>query len=309
MKFETTSIFKNLKSQSESLIELDDEMLCRLKKCILEIAKDVIEVCEENKVSYHLTGGSALGAVRHHGFIPWDDDMDLDMERKDVKKFLKAFKKKYGSKYWIHNEHSHENFCIPFIQIRKKGTVNRGVLDAFRDECGVYIDIAIIENTYDNPIRRKIHGIGSLFFGFAVSCRRFCRDREYLLNLTDDPETIKIFKTKIFLGRLFSFLPLRKWTQLYSKWNAKCKDTSTKYVTVPTGRNHFFREMYERKDFCESAFMEFEGNLWRIPKEYDKYLSHMYGDYMKIPKETAREKHVLLEFDLGSDEENRLEKK
>ncbi|MGB4093981.1 MAG: LicD family protein [Ruminococcus flavefaciens] len=298
MKLETTSIFKNLKSKSASLIELDDEMLSRLKECILEIAHDVIEVCEENNVSYHLTGGSALGAVRHHGFIPWDDDMDLDMERKDVKRFLAAFSKKYGDKYWIHNDSSSEKFCIPFIQIRKKGTINRGILDAFREECGVYIDIAIIENTYNNPIRRKIHGIGSLFLGFAVSCRRFCRDRKYLLNLSDDPEVIKIFKTKIFFGRLFSFLSLRKWTQLYSKWNSKCKDTSTKYVTVPTGRNHFFREMYERKDFCESTTMEFEGNTWKIPKAYDKYLTHMYGDYMKIPKGSDREKHVLLEFKL-----------
>ncbi len=296
MKLETTSVFKNLKNGSENLIELDDEKLSQLKKCILGIASDVIEVCEENNVSYHLTGGSALGAVRHHGFIPWDDDMDIDMERKDVSRFLKAFRKKYGKKYWIHCDDSAEKFCIPFIQIRKKGTVCRGILDAVREECGIYIDIAIIENTYDNPLRRKIHGYGSLFFGLAVSCRRFYRDRKYLTSLTDDADTLKVFKTKIFIGRLLSFMSLRKWTKLYTKWNSKCKDSSTKLVTVPTGRNHFFREMYRRKDFCKSVFMEFEGNKWRIPKEYDKYLTHMYGDYMTIPKEGSREKHVLLEF-------------
>lgn len=298
MILETTSIFKNLKNGSDSLIELDDEKLAQLKKCILGIAADVIEVCEENNVSYHLTGGSALGAVRHHGFIPWDDDMDFDIERKDVRKFLKAFSRKYGKKYWIHTDSSAEDVCIPYIQIRKKGTVCRGVLDAVRSECGVYVDMAIIENTYDNKIRRTIHGIGSLGLGFAVSCRRFYRDRKYLLSLTDDPETLKVFRTKIFFGRLVSFMSLRKWTKLYTRWNSKCKDTSTRLVTVPTGRNHFFREMYKRKDFCESVFMEFEGYNWRIPKNYDKYLRHMYGDYMTIPKENSREKHVLLEFEL-----------
>ena len=164
-----------------------------------------------------------------------------------------------------------------------------------------YIDIAIIENTYDNAFKRKIHGYGSLFLGLAVSCRRFFRDREYLLSLTDDAETLKVFKTKIFLGRLCSFMSLKKWTKMYTKWNGKCKDTTTKLVTVPTGRNHFFKEMYERTDFCESTFMDFEGNNWRIPKSYDKYLTIMYGDYMKIPSVENREKHVLLDFDLGKE--------
>ena len=298
MKLETTSIFKNLKG-SGSLTEVDDQKLAELKKTILGIADDVIGVCEENNISYHLTGGSALGAVRHHGFIPWDDDMDLDMERKDVARFLRAFRAKYGKKYWIHCDSSAEQFCIPCIQIRKKGTVCRGVLDAVGKECGIYIDIAIIENTYNNPVLRKIHGVGSLFFGLCVSCRRFYRDRKYLLSLTDDPEAVKVFKTKIAVGRLLSPVSLRKWTKMYSKWNSMCRDGKTKYVTVPTGRNHFFREMYLRRDFCEYTRTDFEGRNWKIPRNYDKYLTHMYGNYMEIPKESKREKHVLLELDFG----------
>lgn len=303
MNLETTSIFKNLKGGSDKLIEVNDEQLAHLKRVILSIADDVIEVCNENNISYHLTGGSALGAVRHHGFIPWDDDIDLDMERKDVSRFLKAFRKKYGRKYWIHCDSSAEQFCIPCIQIRRKGTVCRGVLDAVGQECGIYIDIAIIENTYNNPIKRKIHGYGSLFLGFAVSCRRFYRDRKYLLSITDDPDTLRIFRIKITFGKLLSFMSLRKWTKLYSRWNSMCKDNSTRLVTVPTGRNHFFKEMYRRKDFCEYTFMDFEGRKWKIPKNYDSYLSHMYGDYMTIPKESSREKHVLLELKFRKESE------
>ena len=296
MKLETTSIFKTLKNRSGSLIELDDEQLAKLKEHILGIAEDVIGVCDKYNISYHLTGGSCLGAIRHHGFIPWDDDMDLDMERKDVARFLKAFKKEHGDKYWIHCDSSSEEFCIPFIQIRLKGTVCRGVLDAVAKECGIYIDIAIIENTYDNALLRKLHGYGSLFLGLAVSCRRFYRDRNYLLSLTDDPQTLKVFKTKICIGRLFSFWSLQRWTKAYSRWNARCKDRTTTFVTVPTGRNHFFKEMYRRKDFCEYTLADFEGHRWKVPKSYDKYLKHMYGNYMAIPKETDREKHVLLDL-------------
>lgn len=306
MKLETTSIFKNLKSGSENLIEVDDINLERLKKEIITIAEDVIEVCDKYNISYHLTGGSALGAVRHHGFIPWDDDIDLDMERKDINKFLKVFRKKYGRKYWIHCDSSGEDFCIPCIQIRKKGTVCRGVLDAVGRECGIYIDIAIIENTYDNPLKRRVHGYGSLFFGLAVSCRRFYRDREYLMSLSDDEEVRKVFRTKILIGRLLSFMSLKKWTKAYSKWNAMCKDTATEYVTVPTGRNHFFREMYKRSDFCEYTLMDFEGHKWKIPKNYKKYLKHMYGDYMKIPEESSREKHILLDLEFSDKKKGNL---
>lgn len=294
MKLETTKIFKNLKSKNSNLIEIDDETLKILQNEILSIAKDVIGLCEKENISYHLTGGSALGAVRHNGFIPWDDDLDIDMERKDIKRFLNIFSDLYGGKYWIHSYESDENFCIPCIQIRKKGTVCRGILDSTDEECGIYIDVAIIENTYNNAFRRKFHGCVSLALGLITSCRRFYRDRNYLLSLTDDKDTLKVFKSKIRIGRICSFFSLRKWTNLYNKWNSKCKDNNTTYVTVPSGRNHFFGELYKREDFAEYSRHDFEGMSWKIPKNYDSYLKHMYGDYMQIPQGNDREKHVLL---------------
>ena len=306
MKLETTNIFKNLAlSKSNNLIILDEKQLKQLQKVILSIADDIITICEENNIVYHLTGGSALGAIRHKGFIPWDDDLDIDVGRKDYDKLIKLIKDKYREKYYIHNPYNLEGFNIPATQIRLKGTKVRGCNDADPSQCGAYIDIAIMENTFNNKFLRGIHGTISLMLGFIVSCRRFARDKRYLLDMVkEDEEISKTFKVKIQIGKIMSFLTLRRWILIYNGWNKICKNYNSKYVTVPTGRKHFFGELYERKDFYESKTAEFEGRKWKVPKEYDKYLKHMYGDYMKIPDRDKVEKHVLLEFDLKGENNN-----
>lgn len=259
MKLQTTDLFKKLSLSNKNLISLNEEQLKKLQETILLIADDIIGICEENNINYHLTGGSALGAIRHNGFIPWDDDMDIDVARKDYDKLINLIKKQYGDKYYIHNPRNSDGFNIPATQIRNKTSIVRGCIDANNTQCGAYIDIAIIENTFDNPILRKIHGLGSLMFGFIVSCRKFYQDREYLLKIVkDNKEARKIFKTKINIGRLFSFLTLRRWTIIYDCWNRLCKNENTKLVTVPTGRKHFFGELYNREDFYFQTKHEFE---------------------------------------------------
>ena len=297
MKLLTTDVFKRLSNNSSDLILLNDSQLKKLQKVILSIADDIVGLCEKNDIVYHLTGGSTLGAVRHKGFIPWDDDLDIDIARKDYDKLLKLIRENFGDKYYIHYPYNKDGYCIPYIQVRLKGTTVRGCNDAVGDECGAYIDIAVMENAFNNKILRKIHGVFSLGFGFIVSCRKFFKFRKYMLNLAkDDKEATKVFKTKIRIGFLFSFLTLRRWTIIYDFVNRICKNQKSKYVCVPTGRRHYFGEMYERKDFYESTYSKFEGRNWKIPKEYDKYLKHMYGDYMKLPKEEDRERHTLVEF-------------
>lgn len=301
MRLETTDVFKNLSSNTSSqLIILNDEQLKQLQKTILSIADDIIGICEKNGINYHLTGGTALGAVRHKGFIPWDDDLDIDVARKDYEKLISLIEDEFKNKYYIHNPKNKEGYNIPSTQIRLKDTIVRGCCDANLGQCGAYIDIAIIENTFNNNVLRKIHGFISLGLGFIVSCRRFTKERNYLLNLTQgNKEAKKIFKTKIRIGRIFCFLSLRKWILIYDWWNRICKNERTKYVTVPTGRKHFFGELYEREDFYEQTRGKFEGRNWKIPKAYDKYLTKMYGNYMELPDKEHRERHVLVEFELG----------
>lgn len=298
MKLTTTDIFKKIYSKNDCFRELDEKDLEKLHKILITIAKDIISVMEENNMTYHLTGGSALGAIRHNGFIPWDDDMDIDLARKDVDIFLKIFNEKFKEKYWIYSPYNKE-LCLPFIQIRLKNTTYLGINDFHEYASGVPIDIAIIENTYDNKLRRKIHGSISLFLGLIVSCRKFAKYKNHYLSFTKDlKEERKIFMKKIRIGQLLSFITLEKWIRMYDKWNSKCKDEKTFFVTVPTGRKHFFKELYERDKFYLSTKHNFEGNSWCIPKDYDYYLTKMYGDYMKLPDKKNIEKHAIIKIEI-----------
>ena len=300
MKLKTTDIFKKLYLKNSNLIVLKDKEIKQLQSIFLTMADDIIGVLESIQANYHLTGGSCLGAIRHQGFIPWDDDMDIDIARKDVIKFLKVFREKYEDKYWIHTPYNKDDYCLPNIQIRLKNSVYKGVNDYLDGECGVPFDIAIMENTYNNKIIRKIHGIISMGLGLIVSCRKFAKYKDFYLDLVKglDEET-KIFKDKIRIGKFFSFFSLSHWIRIYDKWNSRCKNDSSKDVVVPTGRKNYFGEIYEREKFFLSTEAIFEKRKWQVPKDYDYYLKKMYGNYLEIPALDDIERHALLAFSLN----------
>lgn len=296
MGLSTVTLFKHITKDMDGMIRLEGDLLRKYQMSILSIAKDIISVCEDENITYHLTGGTALGAVRHHGFIPWDDDMDIDILGSDFDKFLEKFSTKFGDKYWVHT-YDTPNYGMTVNRVRLKNSVFRGREDVENEECGFFVDVIRIENVSDNALIRKIHGFFCLASGLCLSCRNFYKNRVLMLDLAgDNKEVLKVFKTKINIGRLLSFMSVTKWAKLTQKIYGACKNNNSKYVSVPAGRKHFFGELNERKDFVETTKMEFEGYSWDIPKAYDKYLSHMYGDYMKIPEKSDREEHVLLEL-------------
>ncbi len=188
---------------------------------------------------------------------------------------------------------------MPGIHIRKKGTIFQECTDPEPEECGIGIDVAIMEDIPDNRILRTLHGLGSMALGLIVSCRRFYRNREYLLRLSDGvPETQKVFRKKIRIGFFLSFLSLSQWMRLYNRWNSLCRNPDSRYVSVPTGRNHYFGELYLREDFYLTAPGLFEGIPVQLPRNYDSYLHHMYGDYHQIPDDSKREQHVVVRWDV-----------
>lgn len=299
MKLVTSEIFKSINTVGTDMIVVEGELLKKTQTVILSIAEDIIQVCEENNICYFMGGGSALGAIRHKGMIPWDDDFDINMPRNDYERFISLFKKKYGNKYWIHTPSGTENYGLLYTRIRLKNTVFRGRDDFQNKECGVMVDIFIVENTYNNIILRKIHGIVSLALGFIVSCRKFYENEEFIDKIISDKEGAKrIIKIKVMIGRLFGFYSLDRLVHIADKWHQKCKDSNSEFVTVPTGRNHFFGELYKRHGFCSIKKVEFEGHMWAVSEKVEEYLTHMYGNYMEVPSVERREKHALLELEL-----------
>lgn len=277
-------------------VELSDEELGKLQHTLISILDDIQDVADSNSINYVLGGGSCLGAARHQGMIPWDDDIDINMERSEFEKFIPLFRKKYGDKYWIHVPGKTHDYALLFAHIRLKGTSVKNRDDFNTDECGASVDIFVAENTYSSSLSRNIHGIGCQYYGLMVSCRKFYRDRKPLRAMVSEAGFKMKLKTniKIFFGLLSAGFSVDKWVKDADNWNSRCKDDSSDFVVFPTGRNHFFGEIYKRSDLFTVTELDFSGRKRKCPQSYDKYLSHMYGaDYMKIPEESAREKHIF----------------
>ena len=308
MGLSTISVFKNIDIDvDENLVIIDDSKLKRMQKALFEILIEFDDFCIKNGIHYSLAGGSALGLVRHGGFIPWDDDVDLIIPRTDYEKFVKAFKSGLSDRYWLHAPRITPDYGLGFARLRKKGTICRAREDSNENnECGIFLELIIIENTYDFLPARYLHGFLSYLFGFTLSCRNFYKKGDFYLKLVkNDRKTARVFRFKNRLGKILSFAPIDKWTDIWDKVNSMCKNTESKLVTVPVGRKHFFKETYQRSDVCEverKPFV-FDDRIhdFYIMKGVDTYLKILYGDYMKIPSVKEREKHVLLELDFGDE--------
>lgn len=300
MSLSTFEAFKHI--GVDGLIELTDRDLCSLQGVLFHMLTDFDEVCSHYGIDYTLSGGTCLGAVRSNGFIPWDDDLDINMSRADYRKFTEVFDDALGERYWLHDCRRTSGYELAFPRMRLKGTTVRCRDDYDGKECGAYIDIFIVENSPTSKYARGIHGFGSMGLGFLYSCRRFAAHAEENLALAGDNEGLRAtFRKKIGIGKLLSFLSVSSWTKVWDAWNALCGDEESGYVTIPVGRGHYFGEMQEREDFFPVSIGSFCAMDVPLPANPEAYLFGLYGpDYMIPPAENMREKHVLLEFDLGS---------
>ena len=297
-KLETHALIKGRLSHKDGMHRITDAESSAIKEVILESALDVIGLCEELGIPYMLGGGSALGAVRHHGFIPWDDDLDLNVPRTYIDRLLDALKERYGEKYEIEVPLKTEGYWSSFIQVHRKGTVFREYLSQNPQNCGIKIDIFVIENTFDSRIRRWWHGLrvdGGLFL---LSCyRMFAWRKEYLALAGDDASARRTMRVKQVLGAPIALAP-RFFYRRVQRCMQSCKNDQSRYVVIPSGRKHFFGELYERENFMPVKELAFEGHMLAVTADYDTYLSRLYGDYMTLPPEGQREQHVLYELKL-----------
>lgn len=299
MKLSTAAAFKHVKNNSET-IELKGQLLKDYQRVLAMMLADIDSICRANGIAYTLGGGTCLGAVRHHGFIPWDDDVDLNMTREGYRKFAAIVRKDYQEKYWLHDCEATDGYELAFPRLRLKGTVVKSREDFDNKEDGAYVDIFLIDNVPNNLILRKIHGFGSLAFGLFYSCRRFAAHAEdYLAFVEKDSGDYKVFKKKILIGKLLSFRSPSAWTKTWDRWNGRVAD-ETAYITVPCGRNHYFGELHQRVDYFPVQECLFEGMNLPVPRRVDLYMQGLYGpDYMTPPSVENQEVHVVYEFDLG----------
>ena len=280
---------QNYKKRSD-LRPLTEEELRKVQRLYLRMASDVFEMCNHYGIYITLCGGSVLGAIRHQGFIPWDDDMDLFIPRKDYERFKLRFDEYFQGKYQLYapNYHQSSHYRIGKIEC---GDVEIDDLMGYRH--GLIIDLFVLENVPDFALHRWIRGIRSELYSYIAACCGLRESHKGFKSRNEDVPAVSLYeRIGLTVGKVFSFRTADQWNNLIDKTNSY-PDEQSQYVCSPNGRKHYFGEIYHREAMMRSIPVPFEDQIFPIPAGYDEFLGKLYGDYMVIPPEEKREVHYI----------------
>ena len=248
----------------------------------LEILKDVHSFCVKNGINYSLCGGTLIGAVRHGGFIPWDDDIDINMPRADYDRFCKT----YLSDRFILISPNDKESMITFSRVCDVShTYRESSFSPWATvETGVWIDIFPMDGAPDKRNRyRTLSSIVSLFYDLSASCRASHEEFNHNMSLA--------YKSRLFLSKLF-FMPKWRSYNLYMttllkhivlRLIVRYKFGETSHWTQLSCPVYPKKEYHVMNGFNEFIPMTFEGVELLVFKGYHEYLSDIYGDYMTPP--------------------------
>lgn len=274
---------------------MEKEDLRKLQLAMLDILKEVDRICCKHNIQYWLTGGTLIGAIRHNGFIPWDDDIDIAMHRADYNKFINIAPQELSSQFYLQNWKTEPNFALCFTKIRKNNTL---YMETISEKANIHHGIFIDIFAYDKYPTNTISLLKTKFAMQIIS-------RLMIIKCGFTPwrtvEGSKIWK-KIFYVPFYimaKFINIQSMRNLYQK-----------YVQIAnkTNSNHVFNscEINDEKHPLPQSYLsnfikhQFEDTQFYIPVEYDKLLRHFYGDYMQLPPPEQREgHHNIVELKLG----------
>ena len=302
--FSAQRFIRNRKFQEKfALKEISGDDLNKFHGILLEMYQDILMVCKQNGIKILLGGGSALGAVRHSGFIPWDEDIDLMIDVSDFEKFLQEFSKQFSYKYYIISPSLFSDYPYMLMQIVKKDTYIEPLLDSSNIRpSGVTIDINVVINVPDNTCFRLIHGLISNILYFVINSKEYCLSisKRSLSFFSMNISSFLFYIFRLFVGLSVFFVPYRILCYLFYRWSKICNSVTSK-ITIATGRKHYFGECLNRNIFYPHRLTTFEGLEAYIPNFYECYLENLFGsNFMEIPPEDKREPHAYVSWKLGA---------
>jgi lipopolysaccharide cholinephosphotransferase len=256
-------------------LELSD-----IKKIQIEILKEFSKYCDENGLVYFLGYGTLLGAVRHKGYIPWDDDIDIIMPRGDYDKFIYRFCSD-NKKLELLDISNEPNYTFPFAKISDSSTILQEDYAINFNRLGVNVDIFPIDGAPKNKeeadeILRKVKFYRNML---KVKYAKVSTRKNFLINLI------------AILGKILLYFVdyrnlLRKIDTISRRFKFNQNNDAGCLVW-----NYGAKEIMSKDIFSKSIKIEFENEFYNAPEKYDEYLKNLYGDYMTLPSEDKRVTH------------------
>ena len=254
----------------------------------LSALKALAAFCEEHQLTYYAIGGTLLGAVRHKGFIPWDDDVDVAMPRADYDKLVelaKEFPKPFVLEHYQYNK----DFQSYFAKLRSEEIeLLETVTDEGDKRPGYLVDIIPLDGTPDNALLRKIYFAKVLWLRFLCGAANV-----HTGILTSRPKWEQRVLKICRVLRLYKIVTKEKVYRSLDKVFRRQKAEKANYIGTIMGA-YKTREIVPADYFGlgeESEYLQFEDMKLRVPKQYEVYLTHMYGEYKNLPPKEQRKAH------------------
>lgn len=269
-----------------------DGKLEQIKKIEIDVIKEIKRICEKHNIKFFLVGGSILGAVRHKGFIPWDDDLDIGMLRDDYEKFRKVAPLELSDKYVYQSPKTEKNSHYIFDKIRLKDTFfSTKFSDQFAIENGLFIDILVYDKTAKSKKMQKLHINMLRAWNRAINVRWVNHPRENI--------AYRLSKVLLPVMRLFP------WGFYHAVYNGLLKlfrHSKSQWAIDGVGQN-LYKGAFPIAWFEETIDVPFDDTTFPIPKEYDAYCRHWYGNnYMSLlPYSERYSGHTMRRIDLGNE--------
>lgn len=266
-------------------IELTPEQTKKLQEELLEILIEFDRICRKRNIPYFLYGGTLLGAVRHKGFIPWDDDIDVAMLRKDYNEFKKVVNEELNTeKFFFQTQETDKNYNWVFGRLRKQNTLFiRYGQQHLNHHNGIFLDVFPLDNISESRMLQKT----------TIFMAKFCK--RILWSSVGKKQSDFIITR--YLYTLLDKIPKKMIVELFELFAISNRDTS---LLVGHSISH---AIFQRKWLDTSCELEFEGYKYYVPFFYNKILKDRYGNYLELPPEEERRGHHYVSYIMFSDGE------
>lgn len=261
---------------------MNDQELRDLQLNLLEILKYIDKICKKNKLRYYLIYGSCIGAIRHNGFIPWDDDLDIAMPLEDYEKFCSILKGSKNKKYFLQTRETDKNYYLDFAKVRDTETtlIDEYNYDKMDIVLGTYIDIFPLVGVPKSRFKKLIQKINRALF--------FATDRSMINNRIIKAIfdlIVKVIGKKTI--RKICFENMMKYS---------CEECEEWFSIFG---EYYDEDIHPKKYYGQGKIVDFEDIRVPVPENYDHYLKKLYGNYMQLPDKSKRKpSHSIRILDL-----------
>lgn len=275
--------------------EYDDITLKKVQEAEMQILKTFMNICDKHNLTYFGLAGTGIGALRHQGFIPWDDDIDIALPRKDYELFLTYANQELSDEYTVMNCEYDENYPLMTTRLMLKGTKFREeALQNIDCEFGIFLDIYPMDNMSDDPKLFKKQTQTAWFYSKLLILRSIPFP---VLGFTGWKKTL-VHAICCCVHYAMCILHISK-KYLYKK----CKEACCRYNDVETSRINYPCDtsavscMLHVKEVYPLVTYPFEDVELNFPKDLDSSLKRMYGNYMELPPVEKRKNHFPFELE------------